>query len=96
MFLTGALAALEAPAWQAIVPRLVPKEDLSSAIAANSVGINISRAVGPALAGVIIASFGIAAPFWLDAVSNFGVIAVFLWWRSQETPSTFSARQKEL
>ena len=86
MFLTGALAALEAPAWQAIVPRLVPKEDLTSAIAANSVGINISRAVGPALAGVIIASFGIAAPFWLDAVSNFGVIAVFLWWRSQETP----------
>ena len=87
MFFTSALAALEAPAWQAIVPRLVPKEDLGSAIAANSVGINISRAVGPALAGVIIASFGIAAPFWLDAVSNFGVIAVFLWWRSQETPS---------
>lgn len=86
MFFTGALAALEAPAWQAIVPRLVPKEDLSSAIAANSVGINISRAVGPALAGVIIASLGIAAPFWLDAVSNLGVIAVFLWWRLQETP----------
>ena len=87
MFFTGSLAALEAPAWQAIVPRLVPKEDLSSAIAANSVGINISRAVGPALAGIIIASFGIAAPFWLDAVSNFGVIIVFLWWRSQRIPT---------
>ena len=73
---------LEAPAWQSIVPQLVPKEDLSAAVAANSVGVNISRAVGPALAGVIIAGFGIAAPFWLDAFSNVGVIAVFLWWRT--------------
>jgi MFS family permease len=86
MFLIGALAALEAPAWQAIVPQLVPKQDLGAAVAANSVGINISRAVGPAAAGIIIAGFGIAAPFWLDAVSNFGVIAVFLRWRSQQTP----------
>jgi MFS family permease len=90
MFLIGALAALEAPAWQAIVPQLVPKQDLGAAIAANSVGINISRAVGPAIAGVLIAGFGIAAPFWLDAVSNFGVIAVFLLWRSQQAAPTRS------
>jgi MFS family permease len=80
MFLTSAFSAWEAPAWQSIVPDLVPKEDLPSAVAANSVGINISRALGPALAGVIIVGFGIAAPFWLDAVSNVGVIGVFLWW----------------
>ena len=82
MFVSSTLSALEAPAWQSIVPQLVPKEDLSAAVAANSVGVNISRAVGPALAGVIIAGFGIAAPFWLDAFSNVGVIAVFLWWRT--------------
>ena len=80
MFLTAVFSAIEAPAWQAIVPKLVPKQDLGSAVNANSVGINISRAVS-ALAGVIIAGFGIAAPFWLDAVSNFGVVGVMLWWR---------------
>jgi len=86
MFLIGAFAALEAPAWQAIVPELVPKQELGPAIAANSVGMNISRAIGPALAGVIIAALGMAAPFWLNAVSNVGVIGVFLWWRSRQTP----------
>jgi MFS family permease len=82
MFLIGAFSALEAPTWQSVVPMLVPKHDLATAVAANSVGVNISRAVGPALAGVIIAGFGISAPFWLDTVSNFGVIGVMLWWRS--------------
>src|SRR5256885_11723183 len=50
-FLIGAGSALTAPAWQSVVPQLVPKYDLQPAIAANSVGINLSRAVGPALAG---------------------------------------------
>ena len=80
IFLVGILGALEAPAWQAIVPQLVPKEAISSASAANSVGINISRVIGPALAGIVILGFGIAAPFWLDAFSNLGVIAVIFWW----------------
>jgi MFS family permease/quinol monooxygenase YgiN len=87
MFLIGTLGALEAPAWQAVVPQAVPKENLDSAIAANSVGINISRAVGPALAGVIIAVFGIAAPFWLVAISNVGVIVVFWRWKPQKSPA---------
>lgn len=81
VFLVGTLAALEAPAWQAIVPQLVSRNDLPAAVAANSVGVNISRAVGPALAGVLIVGAGITAPFWIDAFSNVGVIAVFLWWR---------------
>jgi MFS family permease len=80
-FLLAILGALETPAWQAIVPLLVPQPALSAAIAANSVGVNISRVLGPALGGVVILSLGIAAPFWLDAVSNVGVIAVILWWR---------------
>ena len=86
-FLVGVLGALETPAWQAIVPLLVPQQALSSAIATNSVGINISRVVGPALAGVVILGFGIAAPFWLDAVSNLGVIGVILWWRPARSNS---------
>jgi MFS family permease len=63
-FLIGAAGALTAPPWQSVVPQLVIKENLSAAVAANSVGINVSRAVGPALAGLAIGSLGIAAPFW--------------------------------
>jgi len=84
MLAISTLSALEAPAWQSIVPQLVTKEDLPAAVAANSVGINISRALGPALAGIIITAFGIAAPFWLDAFSNVGVIAVLLWWKKSK------------
>jgi MFS family permease len=83
-FLMGVGAALMAPAWQSIVPQLVPRQDLHPAVAANSVGINVSRAIGPALGGVIAAGVGIAAPFWLNAVSNLGIIGALLWWRSPQ------------
>src|SRR3984957_18136075 len=75
-------SAMTAPAWQSVVAKLVPKADLPSAVAANSVGINVSRAIGPALGGVIVGVLGIAAPFWVDAVSNIGVIAALIWWRA--------------
>jgi len=81
IFVLGVLAALETPAWQAIVPLLVPESALSSAIAVNSVGVNISRVLGPAITGGIMAGLGIAAPFWLDAFSNAGVIGVIFRWR---------------
>jgi MFS family permease len=80
-FLIGVGGALTAPAWQAIVPQLVPKQAIPPAVAANSVGFNVSRAVGPALGGVIISKLGIAAPFWLNAISNLGIIATLLWWQ---------------
>ena len=83
-FLAGVGAALEAPAWEAIVPALVPKRDLGAAVVANGVGVNISRAIGPALAGILVAAWGIAAPFWLNAVSNVGVVAALVWWRSPQ------------
>ena len=87
IFLVGALGAIETPAWQAITPLLVPKPVLSSAIALNSVGVNVSRVIGPALAGVLILASGIASPFWVNAVSNLGVIAVILWWRPPPRPA---------
>src|SRR5579862_2795754 len=88
VFLVAALGAIETPAWQSIVPLLVPQQALPSAIATNSVGVNISRVIGPALAGTIILSLGIAAPFWLDAFSNLGVIAVLWWWRPPPAPAS--------
>ncbi len=87
-FLIGAGSALIAPSWQAIVPSLVPRQGLQAAISLNSVGINISRAVGPALAGIIIGLLGLAAPFWINAVTTAGVIVVLLWWRSTESSAS--------
>jgi MFS family permease len=87
-FLLGAGAAFTAPAWQSIVPQLVPKRDLAAAVASNGVGINISRAIGPALAGVVIGAVGIAAPFWINALSNFGVIGALLWWQPPSPQAT--------
>lgn len=81
MFVIACGSALTAPAWQSIVPQLVPKEDLAAAVAANSVEINASRAIGPALSGVVSVAFGTAAPFWIDAVSNFATLGALMWWR---------------
>jgi MFS family permease len=80
-FLIGAAGAMTVPAWQAVVTYLVPKDDLPPAIAANSVGVNISRAIGPALGGLLITAYGIVAPFWANAVSNLAIMGSLLWWR---------------
>jgi MFS family permease len=87
-FLLGACAAFVAPAWQAIVPKLVPREALQPAIALNSVGINISRAIGPALAGFAIVGLGVTSPFALNALSFLCVIAALIWWRPPPAPRT--------
>jgi MFS family permease len=80
-FLIEAASAVVAPAWQAIVPELVPKSELAPAISANSAGVNVSRAAGPALCGAIIAVYGIAAPFWINTVSSCAVLGALVWWR---------------
>ncbi|QDL95972.1 MFS transporter [Rhodopseudomonas palustris] len=87
-FLLGAGAAFAAPAWQSIVPLLVPKPDLGSAVTSNGVGVNVSRAIGPALGGVVIGVIGIAAPFWINALSNLAVIGALLWWRPPAARTT--------
>ncbi|MEM7060976.1 MAG: MFS transporter [Pseudomonadota bacterium] len=87
-FIFGTGAAFIAPAWQAIVPRLVPRPELSAAIALNSMGINVSRAIGPALAGFLIVAAGLAAPFVVNALSVLGIIAALWWWRPEHSKST--------
>jgi MFS family permease len=92
-FVNGLTGAFMSPAWQSIVPQLVPKADLHPAITANSVGVNVSRAVGPALGGIIIARLGIAAPFWIDAASTAGVIGALIWWRSSQAAERLPAER---
>ncbi|MDB5894535.1 MAG: transporter, partial [Rhodoferax sp.] len=80
-FVGGIGAALMGPTWQSIVPELVPRKDLKSAVALNSLGINIARAVGPAAGGLLLASFGAAMAYGADLLSYGFVVAALLWWK---------------
>lgn len=86
-FAIGTGAALMAPAWQAVVPSLVPRESLQPAIALNSMGINIARAIGPALAGFLISAVALSAPFVVNAASYLVIIAALLLWKPEAGPA---------
>jgi predicted MFS family arabinose efflux permease/quinol monooxygenase YgiN len=93
IFAIGIGTALTMPAWSAIVPELVPADELPSAIALNSIGINISRAIGPAIAGVLVAAVGAWLVFALDALSCVGILAVLLRWRREPRKSSLPAER---
>jgi MFS family permease len=80
-FALGIGATLNWPAWQAIVPELVTRDQLASAVALNSVGFNIARAVGPALGGLVIAVSNTGTVFLLNGLSFIGVVAVLYYWK---------------
>lgn len=82
-FVGGIGAALVAPTWQAIVPELVARQDVKGAVALNSLGINISRAIGPALGGLLLAWFGAAVTYGVDVITYVFVVAALLWWRRE-------------
>jgi MFS family permease len=65
-FSLGLGTALNGPAWQAIMPELVPRPELPQAVSLNSVAFNIARAVGPALGGLVVAAAGSWAVFLLE------------------------------
>jgi len=84
LVLTFALAAgdaIEAPSWRAVLPESVPKEDLPAVAALNGVEFNIARAVGPAVAGVLIATAGVGATFMVNVLSFGGVILAVARWK---------------
>ncbi|KYC35134.1 MFS transporter [Scytonema hofmannii PCC 7110] len=87
LLLTFALSigsAMNMPVWQAVTPELVPREELSQAVTLSGIVVNLSRSIGPALAGVFIAAAGTGFVFLLNAVSFVGVILVISQW--QRTP----------
>ncbi len=92
-FVGGIGAALMGPTWQAIVPELVPREDLKNAVALNSLGINISRAIGPAAGGLLVASFGAAMAYGADVSSYLIVIVALLFWK--RPPATDSGLSEQ-
>jgi len=80
-FLLGLGAVVNDPAWQCVVPEVVCAENHASAVALNSAGFNLARAVGPALGGMVIAATNSGIAFLINAASLFGVILFLLRWK---------------
>jgi len=82
----GVGAAMAMPAQAAATAELVPRPLLAPAVALNSVSMNIARSLGPALGGLVVAQFGAAWAFALNALSFIGI--VFVLWRWRRAPAT--------
>ena len=85
-FISGCGQAFGGPAYQSLIPTLVGKEHLPNAVALNSIQFNLARVIGPVVAGVALASFGMVACFGLNGVSFLFVIAAILALRDVHVP----------
>lgn len=85
-FLIGCGASFNAPAWQASVQDMVPRQQLSAAVGLNSMGFNLARSTGPAIGGAIVATAGAAAAFAVNALTYLGLIGVLWRWRPATEP----------
>ncbi|MFF7987461.1 MFS transporter [Streptomyces sp. NPDC007901] len=95
-FLLGCGTALMGPAWQAIQPELVERRRLPEAAALGAVNMNLARAVGPALGGVVVAAAGAGWVFAFNAASYLGIAAVLLLWRRPAAASPAAGDEKLL
>src|SRR5213595_975028 len=75
--------ALNAPAWQATTPDLVPRQELAGAVALGGISVNVARAIGPALGGLLVAALGPGWVFLLNAASFLGVVLVLARWQHE-------------
>jgi MFS family permease len=80
-FLMGIGAVMNDPAWQAITPDVISAPRHTCAVALNSAGFNVARAVGPALGGIVVAAAGAGWSFLVNAASFFGVILFLYSWK---------------
>ena len=87
-FLIGCGTALHNPSWQAAVGDMVPRTHVPAAVALNSMSFNLTRSVGPAIGGAIVAASGAAAAFAANAVSYIALIVVLFRWKLETPPST--------
>ncbi len=95
-FALGVGSTMNGPAWQAIMPELVPRSELPTAISLNSIGFNLARAIGPALGGLVVAWIGAGGAFLLNALSFVAVLIVlYQWKRAPEHTSRSTERVME-
>lgn len=80
-FVLGVTSTLTSPAWQAIQPELVPRDQIGASSALGGVTVNGARAVGPALAGLVLSGFGVAVVFGLNAISFIAAAIALIWWK---------------
>jgi MFS family permease len=92
-FSLGLGAALGGPAFQAVLPELVSREEVPDAIALNSMQFNVARGIGPAIGGIIVNAWGAGAAFLTNAASFIGVFAVLMNWRSTPNKSVLPAER---
>ncbi|EOM74269.1 MFS transporter [Rhodococcus rhodnii] len=93
LFLLGCGQAITGPAWQAIQPELVPREQIPAAAGLNSMNINVARAIGPAIAGFLVSLSGPTLVFALNAVSFVVIVVVLVLWREPVTTSSLPAEK---
>jgi MFS family permease len=84
-FALGAGMAMTSPAYQALIPELVPRAQLAAASALGAVSMNLARAIGPAIAGLLISQVGTAAVFAINAASFVAFCLVLLLWKRDQT-----------
>ena len=89
----GAGSAVDIPAWQAMIPEVVPRDELPASVGLGTVAINVARAVGPAIAGVIIVAGGPGPVFLINAASVLGVFFVLWRWRRETHRATLPAER---
>jgi MFS family permease len=89
----GIGSAMGMPAMSSTTPEIVPVAQLPAAVAMTSIGFNASRAIGPAIGGLILVSLGPATAYALNALSFLAVIAVLLWWKREPTRSDLPTEQ---
>src|SRR5579862_227708 len=94
-FTLGLGAVMNDPAWQAITPEIVSLKHHAPAVALNSVGFNVARAVGPALGGIVIAIAGSGVAFLLNAASFFGVIFFLYRWKRPRVEDVETGRMTD-
>jgi MFS family permease len=87
-FLLGIAAAVNAPTWQAIIPELISRDRLQSAVTLGSVAFNVARVAGPVLGGFLLAVAGPASVFFVNALSFTGVIFALSRWKYRQPEQT--------
>jgi MFS family permease len=95
-FALGTGQALTLPAWAAVIPQLVPRDQIRSASALGAISVNVARAIGPAIAGVLVAEAGVAVVFGVNAATFVLFAGTLVAWRPKdarptESPERFTA-----
>jgi len=95
-FAIGLGNAVMVSTWQPLITELVPREHLAQAIRLDMVSVNVARAVGPAIAGVVIAAYGVPPVFAVNAACTLFLIVALIGWRRPTAPPSTTSRERFL